>query len=157
VGGEGNDTLAIGDGNDSLVAGDGDDSIRSSFSYDEGASDDDTISAGDGDDHIALSGGMDSVSGGSGSDTFEVEHYYEFVGQTRISDFDSTDDYLDIFSYTDGDENQLADLIASGDITDDGFDTTLVLESDSGSIFTIVLEGVLVADLTEDNFVDYVP
>ncbi|MEL7466495.1 MAG: Ig-like domain-containing protein [Pseudomonadota bacterium] len=171
-GGAGNDQIRGGDGNDSLIGGAGDDVVsgdgdvdtirggdgadslyggsENDFIFgDEGADwirggdDDDMVNGGGGADTIFGEGGDDDLTGGDGADRFI---FNEGFGADRIRDFE-----LDL-------EGEAIDLSGVAGITDfvDLSDDHLFQVGANAEIRNgadrIVLSGVRIDDLTEDDF-----
>ncbi len=147
----GNDIIygGKGSGNDSVSGGDGDDTIF-------GAAGNDTIIGGAGNDYLWNGGGVDSVQGGAGSDTMwggggddmlsggagaDLFAFAATNGTDTITDFDAGEDTLNL------EEAAFAT-----------FDAFLAAASESGGNTTIsfgettiILQGVSLSDLTENN------
>jgi len=125
---EGFERLITGSGNDSIDAG----------------SEDDTIDAGAGNDTLNGRAGDDVLTGGAGNDEFV---FNDSEGSDRITDFTA--------GAGDGDLIDLRAVVALTDFatvqanaTDDGTDTTIDFQNGEN----LILSGVLVADLAEDDF-----
>ncbi|MBO6503999.1 MAG: FG-GAP repeat protein [Kordiimonadaceae bacterium] len=118
IGGDGNDVLIGALGNDTLLGGNGNDTL-------DGREDDDALTGGDGADVFIF-------GGASGNDV--------------ISDFDGTEDTLDL-SGAASDFSSLSEVQAASTVTSSG----LVLDLGGGD--SVVLLGVALSDLTEDNVV----
>lgn len=128
VGTAGADTLDGGIGNDRLL-GDG------------GA---DSLVGGDGNDRLTGGLGDDILQGDAGSDTFVFAA--SETGADQILDFTAgaaTDDVIEFDSATFA---NFAEVYAAA--TDDGTDTTIVVDANH----SIVLNGVLTGQLHDDNF-----
>ncbi|MEP1572700.1 calcium-binding protein, partial [Roseibium album] len=103
------------------------------------------LAGGAGDDNLNGAGGSDILSGGTGSDTF----VFTSVGETNavVTDFDTSGASADVLQF---ESSVFADwnavLTAA---SDDGADTTIVLDADSH----VVLKGVLLSSLQSDDFV----
>ncbi|MBG6148523.1 hypothetical protein IWQ51_006687, partial [Labrenzia sp. EL_142] len=103
------------------------------------------LAGGAGDDNLNGAGGSDILSGGSGSDTF----VFTSVGETNavVTDFDTSGASADVLQF---ESSVFADwnavLTAA---SDDGADTTIVLDADSH----VVLKSVLLSSLQSDDFV----
>lgn len=104
----------------------------------------DTLSGGDGDDVLIGGQGNDGLTGGVGDDLFAFD---DEEGIDTISDFQAgagSDDVIDLTAVRNIDS--FAELQAK--FSDDGTDTTIQLDAEN----EIVLLGVTVADLHEDDF-----
>ncbi|WP_370074047.1 beta strand repeat-containing protein [Salipiger bermudensis] len=90
----GNDTILGGDDDDIVLGGSGDDLIKGQFGDDRlfGNAGNDTIIGGDGNDTIFGGAGDDLLVGGFGSDEFRFKS--GSTGDSRISDFDMTQDQI---------------------------------------------------------------
>ncbi|CAE7822018.1 frpC [Symbiodinium microadriaticum] len=114
----------------------------------EGHGGNDTIDGSGGDDVLLGGAGDDTLTGGADSDRFEFTVINEFgvpqFGTDTITDFDVSQDVLD-FTPFDSLSN-LSDVQAIA--SDDGSNTSISI-SGAG---TVVLQGVLVADLVSSNF-----
>ncbi|MFN3250356.1 calcium-binding protein, partial [Roseibium album] len=103
------------------------------------------LAGGAGDDNLNGAEGSDILSGGSGSDTF----VFTSVGETNavVTDFDTSGASADVLQF---ESSVFADwnavLTAA---SDDGADTTIVLDADSH----VVLKSVLLSSLQSDDFV----
>ena len=135
-GGAGNDYIYGEDGVDTLDGGTGNDTLY-------GYAGDDIISGGDGDDKIygalgndLISGGdgLDELWGGLGADIFVFENTSAFNNIDIIKDFNlSENDVLDISGILTG-YDPLNDLISDFiQITDNGTDTYVAIDSDGGA------------------------
>ncbi len=147
VGDAGNDSLDGGAGDDYLAGNGGDDTL------DGGAGDDwlfgnggnDTISGGAGDDFISGGAGNDILQGQAGDDTFV---FARNAGHDIILDFNAGDgagDVLDVRGVT---IRTFDDILARTTDKEDGTGTVIQLYQDD----QVTLEGVLKADLAEDDF-----
>ncbi len=160
----GNDTLFGGAGLDTLSGGDGADQLFGNVDNDElyGDAGNDTLNGGGGDDLLnggadndvllgdvgndTLIGGTgdDEINGGGGDDRFE---YAMGDGDDLINGFnagEASDDVIFISGFGAA-FDEFADILANA--SDDGTDTTIILGAGS-----ITLNGVLVADLHQDDF-----
>ncbi|MBG6163791.1 hypothetical protein IWQ54_003462 [Labrenzia sp. EL_195] len=103
------------------------------------------LAGGAGHDNLNGAGGSDILSGGTGSDTF----VFTSVGETNavVTDFDTSGASTDVLQF---ESSVFADwnavLTAA---SDDGADTTIVLDADSH----VVLKSVLLSSLQSDDFV----
>ncbi|MCR9057649.1 MAG: hypothetical protein NXI02_09970, partial [Rhodobacteraceae bacterium] len=103
------------------------------------------LAGGAGHDNLNGAGGSDILSGGTGSDTF----VFTSVGETNavVTDFDTSGASADVLQF---ESSVFADwnavLTAA---SDDGTDTTIVLDADSH----VVLKSVLLSSLQSDDFV----
>ncbi|MDF1721672.1 MAG: hypothetical protein P1U65_13430 [Minwuia sp.] len=176
----GDDTLDGGDGVDELIGGDGDDVILSGAGLDQISGDDgtDTLDfvnaiqgvsfdlltgdlSDDGFGNSETAGSIENASGSAFADTFSLgldavvsgEDGDDLfvtqvgIGSATISDFDAgaeTDDVLDVSAFGFGDLAAVLEVA-----TDDGVDTTIQLSAAE----SIVLSGVEVSDLAEDDFI----
>ncbi|GGE11618.1 Hemolysin-type calcium-binding repeat-containing protein [Gemmobacter megaterium] len=140
-GSEGQDSLFGGRGQDVLGGGDGEDLLYGEAGDDwlGGGSGNDTLFGGAGDDQIFGDFGDDSMFGGAGADRFLIDIEYGFSGRDRIADFDVTQDKL-VFRSWWGEKLMRISVHEEG--TRVGWD--------GGSI---LLEGVAIGSLTEDNIV----
>ena len=100
-GGAGNDTIYGGADNDRLSGGSGDDVITGGSGDDivTGNSGNDTLHGGDGKDRIDGRGGNDILTGGAGEDVFRFLQSNIDAGANWITDFDTSEDLLDVSSY----------------------------------------------------------
>ena len=106
---------------------------------------DETLIGGSGDDTLTGGGGSDNLTGGAGADTFV---YAAGAGGGTvdladvITDFEDNIDSIDLVSFG---------LTGLGDgrlsITDDGFDTTIVVDGESLAVVTGILTGALSDDI----------
>ncbi|MCP4308618.1 MAG: hypothetical protein GY788_27840, partial [bacterium] len=109
-----------------------------------GTNGDDTVSGSSSSELLSGGAGNDTLTGGSGNDTFIFASNF---GQDTITDFTAgaaTDDVIE-FNAVSGFASY-ADILANA--ADDGSDTTITLDADN----TIVLNNVLVSDLSTDDF-----
>ncbi|WP_281501585.1 hypothetical protein [Kordiimonas laminariae] len=147
-GGEGSDTLGGGAGNDTLNGGASDDILYGSTGADEltGAAGDDTLFGGAGDDVLSggegtdrLNGGTgnDTLTGGDGSDTFV---FRENSGADRITDFNTTEDSLDL-RFTETDFTDIASLQNAATEQSGG------VSFDLGGGNSLFIEDIALADL----------
>lgn len=145
LGRDGDDQLDGGAGKDRLKGGAGDDSLSGGAGKDvlAGGRGADDLDGGEGRDRLVGGAGDDVQTGGEGADLFV---FSKGTGSDVITDFDVTQDRISLKSvaairnWRDLKENHLSD---------DGFDTVI----DDGAGHRITLEGVLVADLSKDDFV----
>ena len=137
--GEGSDILDGGDGADTLFGSGGNDQIF-------GGAGDDTIFNGQGDDYVEAGAGDDTLWGGAGDDIFEggpgadVFVFVEGNGEDTIRDYSLADDRIAILS---DNVTSLEDLTLS----QHRFEAIIAFDD-----VTLVLESVLVTQLTEDHF-----
>jgi Ca2+-binding RTX toxin-like protein len=96
-GDRGADTIIGGGSDDTIVGGAGRDDLRGGSGGDQilGGKGADVIDGGGGNDTIAGGEGTDILSGGNGSDTF---FFMPSEGNNTITDFDVTEDSLDLFN-----------------------------------------------------------
>lgn len=134
-GGDDNDTLSGGSGADTLDGGDGDDVLQGSVGDDE-------IAGGAGRDKINGGLGDDVLTGGAGRDLFVFRGQ---SGQDVITDFDPTAGTGDRASLDANIFADYAEVLAAATDTAEG----VLIEKDGVSI---LLEGVLLADLSADAF-----
>ena len=118
-------------GSDTLIASSGNDVIFGGTGHDN-------ITAGAGDDTIYGGEHNDVLTGGSGADSFVFSGTF---GTDTVTDFELGVDVLDLS----GTNLQFADLT----ITQSGVDALV----DTGNGNTILLQGIQVANLTENDFV----
>lgn len=152
------DTIDAGAGNDTVIGGQGRDVVDLGFGNDVFQDDaqnnffgSDTVLGGAGNDTFFGAGGADVFTGGTGNDTAHAGIGAEtFVfasgdGNDTIIGFDVTADVLDLSAVAAfGD---FGDFLENGHIAQSGND--LVITDNAG--LTIRLEGLELADLTEDN------
>ena len=143
----GDDVLNGGAGNDTLYG-------DAKFVNDYAISGNDVLSGGDGDDWLYGDGydlkngataGDDTLTGGLGDDLFG---YANSIGNDVITDFTAgagTEDVIEFYQVAG--LSSYAELISKS--SDDGIDTTITLDVDN----TIVLQNVLVSELSSDDFV----
>lgn len=86
----GNDELLGSQGSDTLLGKDGDDSLF-------GESGDDFIEGGNGNDTISGGNGTNTLTGGDGADTFQFS--WHSLGKNIITDFDPSEDKIEIDSF----------------------------------------------------------
>ena len=122
-GGAGDDTLLGGGGNDYLGGEDGNDALY-------GGSGRDTLDGWDGDD---------TLTGGSKADTFQ---FYEAEGNDVITDFDTSEDMLELYGFT-------AATLDLASIADDS-SGALVLSFASGQ--TLTLQGLDLSDVADISY-----
>ncbi len=152
IGGLGDDTMYGYGGNDTLIGGPGDDRIQA-------REDADRVVAGDGRDVMVFMDGIHTASGGAGGDAFVVYtnvgygpgNSFLAVDRLTIHDFDVAEDVL---------------VLGSNDktfLTSDLSYTVFMSEAEqvgANTVFDngetqIVLRGVTLTDLTEENFVRF--
>ncbi|MEM7749810.1 MAG: hypothetical protein AAF346_16280, partial [Pseudomonadota bacterium] len=110
---------------------------------------DDTITGGSGDDHIVGGAGDDTLTGGLGDDTFVFRDYggdQGDFGHDTITDFSAGDGIGDVIRLEHAGLTNFADLLTKAVDTADGVKITI---DDDNSI---LLEGLTIADLNEDDF-----
>jgi len=141
----GDDIISGGDGHDIVIGEDGDDELYGDAGDDIlfGADGNDVISGGAGVDGIDGGVGNDTLSGGEGQDHFQFDIGYNSSGADNwgndiITDFDTSEDMLYI-AVAAGDANALTVTDTAGG--------ALVSYDNGGSVSTILLEGVLAAEL----------
>lgn len=139
----GDDQLEGGGGNDVLLGGSGDDDLAGDAGSDLllGGSGDDLLDGGSGSDILDGGSGDNIVTTGSGNDTVRIS---DPDGSTVITDFDPTQDTLDLRALTGVASLGDLSIVQSGDaviITGDGF---------AGSV---TIEGVTVDDMTSPGVV----
>jgi Ca2+-binding RTX toxin-like protein len=71
----------------------------------------DTINGGDDDDTLYGGGGTDTLTGGSDDDTFVFQSASAFSNVDTISDFNASDDKIDLHDILDAPFNPLSDAI----------------------------------------------
>ncbi|NVJ69363.1 MAG: hypothetical protein HWE08_03340 [Alphaproteobacteria bacterium] len=163
----GNDTIDAGAGEDYAAGGDGDDLIYGGDDFDvlSGDAGNDTLYGDGGDDILygwegndemhggtgvdAFDGGIgdDTMTGGAGQDHFQFDIGYNSSGADNwghdvITDFDPTEDMLYV-AVLNGDANAFS-------ITDTAGGALISYDND-GSLSTILLQGVIAADVTVDT------
>jgi Ca2+-binding RTX toxin-like protein len=151
---EDHDTLIMGGGDDFGIGGSGNDVVDGAEGADElhGHEGNDTLDGGVGDDllfgdedgdRIILGGGNDFALGGSGNDTFV---FATGPGGDLIGDFDAgpAGDVIELRGF------QIADFAALQAYMSEWGGTTFI-EFDANNYIT--LEGVLMSELSPDNFV----
>ncbi len=134
------DAFILGSKDSDLLRGDnGDDHI-------DGFGGNDTINGRGGDDVIFGAGGNDKLTGGYGRDTFV---FTEGFGDDTITDFDTSEDIIQIDSDIFSDFN---DLMANAEDTGGWFwwDDEVTITADNGSI---TLDNVELNELSADNFI----
>jgi Ca2+-binding RTX toxin-like protein len=132
IGGGGNDTQRGEAGRDALIGGAGRDVLLGGTGADE-------LDGGRGNDRLIGGAGNDTATGGAGADTFVFLSAHQRDGQIdTISDFEIGVDTIRLVGVTFGDL----------DITD-GADGAEIRIAD----YTILLEGVTVADLGASDFI----
>ena len=104
----------------------------------------DTISAAGGDDDITGGAGDDTISGGRGDDLFRYDNVS--FGRDTITDFTAGSGSEDVIEFDHSIFADFTSVLASA--TDNGIDTTITVDADT----SIVLKGVLVSDLHQDDF-----
>jgi VCBS repeat-containing protein len=135
-----NDTFIGDNANNQVMAGAGNDSLS-------GNGGDDFLSGDLGNDLLNGGAGTDDLLGGPGNDTFIFAPGSEV---DRIGDFTAgagTDDRIDLTAFASAGFHTLSDVTAVA--TDDGVTTTI----DFGGGDMVVLTGVVVGQLHEDDFV----
>lgn len=137
----GKDTIKANKGNDTVKAGKGNDSVSGQKGKDvlEGGKGNDTLNGGDGKDKLKGGPGDDVLTGGAGQDKFIFKKTSE--GNDTITDFEQGVDDVDLKKFNIG----FDDLALS---KTDGGTSTVVKYAD----LSIVLEGVVKADVTADDF-----
>ena len=139
-GGSGGDILFGGSGNDELSGGTGDDVIYNG----SGA---DSVNGGTGSDTIWAGAGDDILTGGTGADTFI---FGATSGNDRITDFDTSEDTLDL-QYSGAGFASLAGVeAASSETTIDGDAGVLI---DLGGGQSVFLAGLGLGDLASVTLV----
>ncbi|WP_407929388.1 calcium-binding protein, partial [Jannaschia marina] len=159
-GGDGADMILGDDGRDTLQGRNGDDTIAGNFGDDIlgggddadrlfGGGGDDTIDGGEGADRIDGGFGDDRLTGGQGADVFL---FGTSQGFDRITDFDRTEDLIDLGGHAASGFHALRLLS-----TDGGSSTLIRFENTSGqqdnTLGGIVLEGIASGQLDADDFV----
>lgn len=142
LGGVGNDTISGSVGNDSLNGGDGIDDINGGAGNDSlvGGIGNDLLVGAAGDDVIDGGVGNDFLSGGAGGDRFV---FLAGFGSDRLVDFEAELDVLDFSGHAAISVFDDLNLVTRGD-------DLLVLDGEGGRL---LLRGVAIGDLSEDNFV----
>jgi len=152
--GSGNDTVYSGKTGDDVVYGDagddllfggtGDDSVYGGRDEDTiyGGSGNDTINGDAGDDLLFGGSGDDVLTGGGGSDTF----YFASGGQDVITDFDISDDILDL-SGAPAEFASVSDVVASATVQ--GNDILI----DTGNGNSLLLEDISLSQVSDIDFV----
>ncbi|MFO1241638.1 MAG: glycosyl hydrolase family 28-related protein [Rickettsiales bacterium] len=153
-GGRGADTISGGDDNDTILSG----SEADSISGDKG---DDYLSSFDGNDYLNGGEGNDDLRGGAGNDTlvggpgndmmYGGTGYDKFVIQNArsieyVNDFQHGIDKIDLSEFTFTDAN---DLKAAAVVTEIRGGVNLALDADT----TVQVKGLLLADLSDDDFI----
>jgi serralysin len=155
-GGNGNDTLNGGGGDDQLFGNAGNDQLSGGAGADtlNGGGGDDLLNGGDGNDVLlgdvgndTLAGGLgdDTMNGGGGDDRFD---YAMGDGSDVINGFAAgaaSEDVVFLSGFGAA-FDEFADILANA--SDDGTNTTI----DLGGGASITLNGVLAADLHQDDF-----
>ncbi len=148
-GGVGNDTLLGSSGSDllmgktdddRLIGGSGNDTLEGDGGNDvlEGGKGNDRLDGGDNNDTLNGSLGDDFITGGTGSDLFVIQRD---SGNDTITDFTSGEDLIDI---------QKLGHISLSDLT--LTDTSNGLLVDLGDGNSVILQGVLAADISGTDF-----
>ncbi|SEL91984.1 Hemolysin-type calcium-binding repeat-containing protein [Roseivivax marinus] len=153
LGGGGDDEIYGGqdDGDDDIEGGNGDDLIFGGAGDDdlEGGNDDDTIFNGAGDDEVAGGSGQDTIWGGAGDDLLAGdgdEDTFAFVagnGADTISDFDASEDILDLSNVAGINADNIGDFAAEVD------NELVIYYTDEDSV---TLQNVGLDDLDNVNF-----
>ena len=142
TGGDGNDLLS---NIESVVGSQYDDVLIASSAGDVllGQDGDDTITGGVGDDDLHGQSGDDTITGGSGADTFNFFLNQRDVGSDTITDFEVNIDTLRIAG---GGFTTLGDLNPTEPVSGG-----VLLDLGGGQ--SILLEGVSLVDLDDDDFI----
>ena len=150
IGNAGRDTLYGGDGGDTLIGGTGNDYLLGANHADllRGGGHADTLEGGSGDDRLKGEDGRDRLVGGAGNDTLtggKAGDVFVFgSGVDRIADFAPGEDRIDLSATSIDTFDALMSVVRT-----QGDNTRIVLSTTD----TIVLVGVAVADLDEDDFI----
>lgn len=147
--GDGSDTLLGGAGNDILFGGQGADIIDGGTDNDElyGGGGDDDFQGGAGDDTLWAGPGDDQLTGGLDADLFA------FVGDTgddTITDFDPTEDILDLSGLTSSFADFSALQSASSNTLQDDLSGLLIDLGEGNSLF---LQGLSLTSLSETSLI----
>lgn len=145
IGDEGDDTLEGGGGGDRLIGGADQDLLKGNGGDDDllGNDGDDELRGGSGKDELTGGGGDDILNGGLNADRFI---FSENHGNDTIQDFNtrSGSEVIVLDEITDLDDFQA--VLAASSQTDDG---VLI---NTGASSSILLEGVRLNNLSEDDF-----
>ncbi|VVT16166.1 Hemolysin-type calcium-binding protein [Roseovarius sp. EC-HK134] len=155
-GGTGRDTIDAGSGNDRVGGGEGDDSILGGAGNDflAGGGRNDTIDGGTGNDTINGGAGNDVMTGGADADQFVFSAFFDGESDV-ITDFEDGIDsfFIRIVNPDTGVENinnggnGLAGFVAAMNITDTAAGAQMSVNGN-----TILVEGIIAAQLTVDDF-----
>ncbi|WDI32465.1 hypothetical protein PUV54_04560 [Hyphococcus flavus] len=139
MGGAGNDLIFGAKGVDTLEGGDGDDIIS-------GAAENDFINGGDGDDLIFGGRQNDLVTGGAGNDTFLYNLGGDFDVITDFTAGAGTEDVIQLNNFGSSFDTFAEVTAAAVELDGDTY-----INFGNGDI--IILQGVLIAELHEDDFI----
>ena len=143
----GNDTINAGAGDDIIYGNAGNDTIN-------GGSGDDTINGGDGDDTINGGNGDDTLTGGAGDDEFIFDNSNGNIGKDTITDFDRSEDKINLSNYTKSDGTKF-DATNQPIIIRDGLNFKIILDSSIGD--EILVRNVGNLDVTDFIFFNEAP
>jgi Ca2+-binding RTX toxin-like protein len=152
IGGGGNDTLLGGSENDKLVGGAGRDLLDGGADDDKlfGGASNDRLLGGQGNDVLDGAAGKDTLTGGDGDDILkggagaDVFVFADDFGDDTVKDFTHGVDRIDLSSLTA--INDFADVLSNSF----GFSGQTAI---SDGVNSILLEGIIKADLTVDDFI----
>ncbi len=142
--GNGNDSIVTGGGDDTLSGGKGADTLNGEGGADllQGGKSRDLLIGGGGDDTLAGQAGNDTLSGGAGLDVFS---FVPGGGTDTITDFVDGEDVIRIRNFgtaLDTDAEVLLNAVQVGD------DVGIVLSNPGGGTTTILIENLLLAQLS---------